>query len=169
MDLRADLTALADRAAADGSNVISLAALYQTLGTSRPHHLHVRADGYRLDHGGCPLGCPIDAAVARSPLHTSPHAYGRTYRVWLDDEDRLRFRDLSTSDGSHDPRTQHGPDHVILRDGRHIRWADYADSDLTKGDARQRHGACVISRVGKKVAGRELDGRTWDEYPARAQ
>lgn len=25
---------------------------------------------------------------------------------------------------------------------------------------------CQMARVGKKVAGRELDGRTWDEYPA---
>jgi protein gp37 len=68
-------------------------------------------------------------------------------------------------DGSHDPRSQHGPDHVILRDGRHVPFADYADSDLTHGEARLRHGACVIARVGKKSAGRELDGRTWDEYP----
>jgi protein gp37 len=26
-------------------------------------------------------------------------------------------------------------------------------------------GSCVVSRVGKKSAGRELDGRTWDEIP----
>lgn len=26
----------------------------------------------------------------------------------------------------------------------------------------------IVSRVGKKAAGRELDGRTWDEYPAGA-
>lgn len=25
----------------------------------------------------------------------------------------------------------------------------------------------IMCRVGKKAAGRELDGRTWDEYPVR--
>jgi protein gp37 len=30
----------------------------------------------------------------------------------------------------------------------------------------ERAGCAVVSRVGKKAAGRELDGRTWDEYPA---
>ncbi len=28
-------------------------------------------------------------------------------------------------------------------------------------------GGVIIRRVGKKAAGRELDGRTWDEYPTR--
>jgi len=27
---------------------------------------------------------------------------------------------------------------------------------------------CLLRRVGKHAAGRELDGRTWDEYPVRA-
>jgi protein gp37 len=48
-------------------------------------------------------------------------------------------------------------------------------------DPRERHGEIVedgihpditwrrlYRRVGKKAAGRELDGRTWDEYPERA-
>jgi protein gp37 len=67
--------------------------------------------------------------------------------------------------GSADRRTERGPDHAVMRDGRHVLWSDYADSDLVKGDPLQRHGACVMARVGKKAAGRELDGRTWDEYP----
>lgn len=71
--------------------------------------------------------------------------------------------------GSADRRTQRGPDHVVLRDGRHVQWAEYADSDLVMGDPRQRHGACVMARVGKKAAGRQLDGCTWDEYPRVAE
>ena len=31
--------------------------------------------------------------------------------------------------------------------------------------ARGGHPGNVMVRVGKKAAGRELDGRTWDEYP----
>lgn len=70
--------------------------------------------------------------------------------------------------GSADRRTERGPDHAVHRDGRHVLWSDYANSDLVKGDPLQRHGACVMARVGKKAAGRELDGRTWDQYPTVA-
>lgn len=69
-------------------------------------------------------------------------------------------------DGSHDPRTQHGPDHIMHRNGRHVLAHEYQTSDLVKGGAAERMGACFISRVGKHAAGRDLDGRTWDEYPA---
>jgi protein gp37 len=69
-------------------------------------------------------------------------------------------------DGSHDPRTEHGPDHIIHRDGRHVLAHEYQTSDLVKGGAGERMGACFISRVGKKAAGRDLDGRTWDQFPA---
>ena len=31
---------------------------------------------------------------------------------------------------------------------------------------RYRGGVATLARVGKKAAGRELDGRTWDQYPA---
>lgn len=35
------------------------------------------------------------------------------------------------------------------------------------GDPVDEHGCqVVLERMGKKVAGRELDGRTWDEYPS---
>jgi protein gp37 len=68
-------------------------------------------------------------------------------------------------DGSHDPRTQHGPDHIIHRDGRHVLAHEYQGSDLARGRSEDRIGACFISRVGKKAAGRLLDGRIWDEYP----
>ena len=68
-------------------------------------------------------------------------------------------------DGSHDPRTQHGPDHIMHRNGRHVVAHEYQTSDLVRGGAGERMGACFISRAGKHAAGRELDGRTWDEYP----
>jgi protein gp37 len=64
-------------------------------------------------------------------------------------------------------------------------WGEWTtDGTLSTGylsDARERHGELVddgkfpalpwhrlYRRVGKKVAGRELDGRTWDEYPTTA-
>lgn len=68
-------------------------------------------------------------------------------------------------DGSHDPRTQRGADHVVLLDGRHVEFSAYADSDLVKGDPALRYDACIMSRVGKATAGRVLGDRTWDEYP----
>lgn len=33
---------------------------------------------------------------------------------------------------------------------------------------RYRDGVATLARVGKKASGRELDGRTWDQYPAAA-
>jgi protein gp37 len=68
-------------------------------------------------------------------------------------------------DGSHDSRTQHGPDHIMHRNGHHVLAHEYQTSELVKGGAGERMGACFISRVGKHAAGRELDGRTWDQYP----
>jgi len=77
-------------------------------------------------------------------------------------------------DGSHNARTQHGPDHVIVADGRHEPWLGHTvdggrpGTSLALARLRSERGtdrAVVISRVGKKAAGRLLDGRTWDEYP----
>jgi protein gp37 len=38
--------------------------------------------------------------------------------------------------------------------------------DLIMADTEGRYGMPVMRRVGKKEAGRELAGRTWDEFPA---
>ncbi|MEU8378303.1 phage Gp37/Gp68 family protein [Streptosporangium sp. NPDC048865] len=67
-------------------------------------------------------------------------------------------------------------EHVIVGDGRHVPWSEWQHEGAPVGalageayiDARLRGQARVISRVGKKRAGRELDGRTWDEMPAEA-
>lgn len=50
------------------------------------------------------------------------------------------------------------PDCVLLGDGRMVRPDEWA---LHVGDPT----AVYLARVGKKAAGRELDGRTWDQYP----
>lgn len=94
-DRISDITALADRAAAEGSKTVSLKALYSALGTEQPHHLTVRADGYTLTHA-CAGWCDVDSAVFRAPLVSSSHAYGRVYEVWLDDDGTLRFREVQT-------------------------------------------------------------------------
>jgi protein gp37 len=41
-------------------------------------------------------------------------------------------------------------------------WGEHVADALEDGDVRYRH-------VGKKLAGRVLDGRTWDEMPATAE
>jgi protein gp37 len=50
---------------------------------------------------------------------------------------------------------------VVFPDGRVENVAT-----TTWGDGAER--AAIVYRVGKKTAGRQLDGRTWDQYPAAA-
>jgi len=52
-------------------------------------------------------------------------------------------------------------------------WGEWApavdlDPDLRERAAEQFAGQDYVCRVGKKRAGRELDGRTWDQYPTEA-
>ncbi len=69
---------------------------------------------------------------------------------------------------------QRGEDHVIVFDGRHEpATPEHFDGKTGLARARSFHEpgtdqACMVSRVGKKAAGRELDGRTWDEFPGIA-
>lgn len=92
-DLLATVRQVADQAAAAGSGVVSLRALYAALGTEQPHHLTIHADRWELTHS-CIEWCDVDNAVSRAPLVSSPHAFGRTYVVWLDDDGALRFREV---------------------------------------------------------------------------
>lgn len=55
---------------------------------------------------------------------------------------------------------------AVARDGRHWPWIGLGavvDADVQRDPGP--HGLSLMSRLGKKRAGRELDGRTWDEYP----
>lgn len=52
-----------------------------------------------------------------------------------------------------------GGDHLIYPDGTLV------EGDHEHPDAWKRGKAEPIRRVGKKAAGRTLDGRTWDEFP----
>ena len=74
---------------------------------------------------------------------------------------------------------QRGTDYVVVWDGRHETTAAHwhendrglHTSDLARARLRSERGtehATWIGRVGKKAAGRELDGRTWDQVPAVA-
>lgn len=56
-----------------------------------------------------------------------------------------------------------GSEHVIARDGRHFPWGEIGER-FPGGQSPDR-SLEVIRRTAKHVAGRELDGRTWDEYP----
>jgi protein gp37 len=56
----------------------------------------------------------------------------------------------------------------VAEDGTTVLW-DSDDGHTRVGVGEFRHGSTVlVRRVGKKAAGRELDGRTWDEYPTAA-
>lgn len=59
------------------------------------------------------------------------------------------------------PTTRHGIG--VLSDPREAYGEHVFDSKYTEFKWRR-----ILRRVGKKAAGRELDGRTWDEYPAEA-
>lgn len=87
------------------------------------------------------------------------------------------------------PRGMSCPDHEPRRTAFHFKqWGDWGPwtgfgggrvgvvhtngewyYDGAPGLARVKAGDWVIQRHGKKVAGRELDGRTWDEYPGGAR
>lgn len=58
-----------------------------------------------------------------------------------------------------------GPDEVTGRDTVHL---DAANGKGTYYAHRYRPGVNQMARVGKKAAGRQLDGRTWDGYPGDA-
>lgn len=60
----------------------------------------------------------------------------------------------------------------MIPDGHHYKtqqffdgkWADCSDDWATEQD-----GGAVMYRAGKKKAGRELDGRTWDQFPEQRE
>lgn len=63
-------------------------------------------------------------------------------------------------------------DRVVLSDGSHHIFTD--DAMIRVRDAYgersdEWHSKTIMSRVGKRAAGRALDGRTWDEMPAAAR
>lgn len=73
---------------------------------------------------------------------------------------------------NHDDKATYGPAFLFKQ------WGDWAQAGRGIGMARSSEGrevlvgepdddGCqtVLRRIGKKAAGRELDGRTWDEYP----
>ena len=48
------------------------------------------------------------------------------------------------------------------------RWEVLSAAGEVRGDNVPQAGDSVVQRVGKRAAGRELDGRTWDEFPGGA-
>lgn len=65
---------------------------------------------------------------------------------------------------------EHGPARLDLRDGDSEPWRVYPDGyrawNITESLRPASQWAQEISvHVGKKAAGRKLDGRTWDEAP----
>jgi len=77
---------------------------------------------------------------------------------------------LHKQHGAYAPVTdvpKHGDVWVDL-EGSTRRWEPF-DGHVRRGVHEFRdQGAVLVRRVGKKMAGRELDGRTWDEYPGGA-
>ncbi len=71
----------------------------------------------------------------------------------------------------------HGAGQITPREGRDNERIGMMDPDgMTRGrafgsltnDLADRGDTWIVSRVGKKAAGRLLDGETWDQYPAGA-
>lgn len=97
--LRADITALLDRARADGSKVVAIEAVERAL---KPKHLltiddHDRRGGWDVEHPrACreAADCDVAWALRTAPLLSSPHARGRSYEVWLEDG-ALKFLDVT--------------------------------------------------------------------------
>lgn len=85
--LRAELTALLDRARADGSKVVAIEAIDLVL---RPRH-QVAIDevgGWEVTHPRACVDrphCDLAAALATAHLLSAPYAMGRTYQVWQED------------------------------------------------------------------------------------
>jgi protein gp37 len=74
---------------------------------------------------------------------------------WAPEGQHLRYlMDVVGGRGSHESR-------AMFPDGHHL-------PDLT-GRGHDGHGAVRIFRVGKKAAGRLLDGREWNEFPQAAE
>jgi hypothetical protein len=102
--LHAEITALLDRARADGSKVVALEAVEQVL---RPkHRLTIHPEcGWDVEHPrACRhLGadCDIAHALRTAPILSSPHTRGRCYEVWLDPGAvALSFLDITGREGA---------------------------------------------------------------------
>jgi protein gp37 len=63
---------------------------------------------------------------------------------------------------AHEPQDR--PVRVMLEDGRLYSYDEWQDVGHTVKSADVA-GATLIARRGRKATGRELDGRTWDEFP----
>ncbi len=74
-------------------------------------------------------------------------------------------------DGSTNSTNANHLDHIIVWDGRHENAAQHGDGYTELGRARrlgqipQPVNARIVSLVGKRRAGRLLDGREWNAYP----
>ena len=114
-------------------------------------HLHWVIVGGESGHGARPMH-PDWARALRDQCAAAEVPY--LFKQWG-----------AWQNGSADRRTQRGVDHIVHRNGEHVLASQYQDSEIVTGRAERRMGACFMSRVGKKSAGRELDGRTHDGYP----
>jgi hypothetical protein len=102
-DLRADLTALLDKATADGSKVIAIEAVYRALGEPvdppTAHQIVFGDAGWSMRHpAGCDTAACRHAIAARRSLVESPYTPGR-YEVALGPGGGLAFTPLASTSG----------------------------------------------------------------------
>lgn len=66
-----------------------------------------------------------------------------------------------------DPDVGHVPDGYLAPTGHPNRLPSHPEKGMVYGPAElEARGCACVARVGKHAAGRELDGRTWDEFPS---
>lgn len=131
-------------------------------------------------------------AIVRTGVQTRPHTADGPAEYDYDDQVGIDWVIVGGESG-HGSRPMHPDWARSLRDQcqaagvaflfkQHGEWAPIEPDAITakptvflgldgKGTYyadRYRDGVATLARVGKKASGRELDGRTWDQYPAAA-
>jgi protein gp37 len=111
------------------------------------------------DRVACQCDCALDGDSLPAPTICA-HCSGRGFHG-----PALFFKQWGAwvPGGVDSARTQH----AMLFDGTRVGWP-FAPDDISAEVRNRWHGATLVTHVGKAAAGRELDGRTWDEMPRGA-
>ena len=63
------------------------------------------------------------------------------------------------------PEYVEGRSNVVIAPSGHVAQSIEEYGEMVAATASGRERNAIVTKVGKKAAGRLLDGRTWDEYP----
>jgi len=113
---------------------------------ARPSH----PDWFRELRDACFTMTDVAFSSDHEPVVSRPAFFFKQWGEWAPG---------STFDGSE-------RDRVVTYDGRDRTWPQWIEDGYRAGAGHAR--PVVMHRAGKRNAGRELDGRTWDEFPQSA-